>query len=55
VLAPLLFLATWKHSFGTCGTQLIPEEYIAVQLEAILNGLSIRDAPSHSSQKTMAP
>jgi TetR/AcrR family transcriptional regulator len=44
-LAPLLFLATWKHSFGTCGAQLIPEEYIAVQLESILNGLSIRAVP----------
>ena len=43
VLAPMLFLALWKHSLGTCcdaGSQLIPQEYIAVQLEAILNGLS---------------
>ncbi|MDD5335648.1 MAG: TetR/AcrR family transcriptional regulator [Rhodoferax sp.] len=44
VLAPMLFLALWKHSLGTCCTadaQLVPEEYIAVQVETILNGLCI--------------
>ncbi len=44
VLAPMLFLALWKHSLGTCCTadaQLVPDEYIAVQVETILNGLCI--------------
>lgn len=42
VLAPMLFLATWKHSWGSCcesKSQLVPEEYIALQVETILNGL----------------
>jgi TetR/AcrR family transcriptional regulator len=45
VFAPMLFLAMWKHSLGTCcdaGAQLVPEDYIALQVETILNGLSIR-------------
>ncbi|NMM15061.1 MAG: TetR/AcrR family transcriptional regulator [Rhodoferax sp.] len=43
VLAPMLFLAMWKHSLGTCtaGVQLIPEEYLAVQVETLLYGLSV--------------
>lgn len=47
VLAPMLFLAMWKHSLGTCSAsaQLIPEEYISVQVETILHGLSIRQPP----------
>ena len=43
VLAPMLFLAMWKHSLGTCttGVQLIPEEYLSVQVETLLYGLSV--------------
>lgn len=42
VMAPVLFLALWKHSWGhVCegATQLVPEDYLAVQLDNILNGL----------------
>jgi TetR/AcrR family transcriptional regulator len=45
VLAPMLFLAMWKHSMGTCsaiGTTIDPERYISVQVETILQGLSRR-------------
>lgn len=45
VLAPMLFLALWKHSLGSCcdaGAKLVPEDYIALQVETILNGLSLR-------------
>jgi TetR/AcrR family transcriptional regulator len=44
VLAPMMFLAMWKHSLGTCAAsaQLVPEEYISVQVETILNGLCVR-------------
>lgn len=45
VLAPMVFLAMWKHSLGTCceaGAQLVPQDYIALQVETILNGLSVR-------------
>lgn len=41
VLAPILFLAMWKHSLG-CQTgdwQLVPEDYIALQVETLLHGL----------------
>ncbi len=51
VLAPMLFLATWKNSWGACreaGMQIDPDQYIAVQVDTILYGLSTRtsaDAP----------
>lgn len=47
VLAPIMFLAMWKHSLGTCAAsaELVPEEYIAAQVETILNGLCVRPAP----------
>ena len=45
VLAPILFLALWQHSLGSCcdpKAQLVPEDYIALQLDTILNGLTVR-------------
>jgi TetR/AcrR family transcriptional regulator len=57
VLAPMLFLALWKHSLSACcdaGVQLVPEDYIALQLETILNGLSIRPTPAPLSQEQIA-
>ncbi|MFO1263203.1 MAG: TetR/AcrR family transcriptional regulator [Rhodoferax sp.] len=42
VIAPLLFLATWKHSLGThcaAAEALDPERYIEIQAETILHGL----------------
>jgi len=45
VLAPMLFLAMWKHSFGTHSSgadALVPEEYLSVQIETILYGLGVR-------------
>jgi TetR/AcrR family transcriptional regulator len=45
VLAPMLFLAMWKHSMGLCcdaGAELVPQDYLAAQLENILCGLSAR-------------
>jgi TetR/AcrR family transcriptional regulator len=46
VLAPMLFLSTWKHSLGTgcAGDELVPEDYIALQIETLLFGLSIAPA-----------
>jgi len=57
ILAPMLFLATWKHSFGTCsdaGATLVPEDYLAVQVETILYGLCCRQPPHpiHTQEKT---
>jgi TetR/AcrR family transcriptional regulator len=43
LLAPMLFLATWKHSFGACPqfcNVIDPQEYLRVQSEIILRGLA---------------
>lgn len=43
VLAPMLFLAMWRHSLGTCCTndqQLDPQKYLAAQLDMLLHGFS---------------
>ncbi|NCP54215.1 MAG: TetR/AcrR family transcriptional regulator, partial [Rhodoferax sp.] len=43
ILAPLLFLVLWKHSFGPCcdqHTQIDPVTYLETQLEMLLHGLS---------------
>lgn len=58
LLAPMLFLATWKHSFGTCceaSQQLVPEEYLTVQVETILHGLCQRPPASPQPQENSAP
>jgi len=49
VLAPMLFLCMWKHSLGTCaaGCELVPEDYLALQIEILLNGLRL-DQPATS-------
>jgi TetR/AcrR family transcriptional regulator len=47
ILAPMMFLAMWKHSLGTfCdgNAQLVPEDYLAVQVETILKGMCARPA-----------
>lgn len=44
VLAPMLFLATWKTSWAAChdpNMVIDPQKYFDVQLEAILNGLCV--------------
>jgi len=43
VIAPMLYLVVWKHSFGACmpqGQPLVPEKYLAAQVEILLKGLS---------------
>ena len=45
ILAPMMFLAMWRHSLGACcdaTAQLVPEDYLAVQVETILNGMCVR-------------
>ena len=42
VLAPMIFLMTWKHSLGACAgapEALVPEDYLAAQVDTILHGL----------------
>ena len=42
MLAPMLFLATWQHSLGTCAgtTEIDPEKYIQVQVDTLLHGIT---------------
>jgi TetR/AcrR family transcriptional regulator len=51
VLAPMLFLAMWKHSLGTCttpGMEIDPDHYITVQVETLLLGLAKRSTKGPS-------
>ena len=44
VLAPLMYLVVWKHSFGACiaqGSPLVPEAYLNAQIDILLHGLSV--------------
>ena len=52
VLAPMLFLMSWRHSFGACiGTQqmLVPEKYLEQQVQILLHGLCPADQ-GHASK-----
>jgi AcrR family transcriptional regulator len=43
VLAPMLFLALWKHSLGPCCSdhaQLDPHKYLEAQLDMLIHGFS---------------
>lgn len=51
VLGPMLFVALWKHSYGTLSNaddHLIPQDYLAAQLDAILYGLSAKPRPGET-------
>lgn len=42
VLTPMIFLMSWTHSLGacvSCDDTLVPEDYLAVQIDNILHGL----------------
>ena len=42
VLAPMIFLMSWKHSFGACACQaepLDPQRYLDLQVDTLLHGL----------------
>jgi len=49
VLAPMLYLLVWKHSFGACTAidePLVPRDYLAAQIDTLLNGLRMPPAPA---------
>lgn len=60
VMAPMLFLALWTHSFGTlndASEQLNPNEFLAIQLDTLLQGLCVPGAtlvPGTAVQGIMA-
>lgn len=56
VLAPMIFLITWKHSFGACAgnaMELVPETYLETQVQTILHGLCLpaQHKPATASQR----
>ncbi|HCY17011.1 MAG: TetR family transcriptional regulator [Curvibacter sp. GWA2_64_110] len=56
VLAPMIFLMTWKHSFGACAGScglLVPEQYLDTQVDVILHGLCAPVAqPANPKEKS---
>lgn len=45
VLAPLIYLVTWKHAMGCCvgsHQQIDPDRYLAVQIDMVVHGLLVR-------------
>jgi AcrR family transcriptional regulator len=59
VLAPVVLLVVWRHSFDFCGgSKLAPEAYIDAHLELVLNGLRALPhdpAPAANDQKGGRP
>lgn len=58
VLTPMLYLAMWKHSMGTClasSDSIDPEKYIAVHVETLLNGLVSRPTTAPALHKRVTP
>jgi TetR/AcrR family transcriptional regulator len=54
VMAPMLFLMSWKHSFGACNAQstpLDPERYLELQVQTLLYGLCPRDGETAAPGK----
>jgi TetR/AcrR family transcriptional regulator len=49
VMAPMLFLAMWRHSLGSCCAshlELDPQQYLSAQLDMLLHGFSAQNPPA---------
>ncbi len=59
VLAPMLYLIVWKHSLGGCtalnGPPLVPQDYIAAQVDILLNGLCVTSGAAATQPGTYSP
>jgi TetR/AcrR family transcriptional regulator len=58
VLAPMLYLVVWKHSFGACvaqGSPLVPEAYLSAQIDILLNGLCVTAPANFTSTPPLCP
>lgn len=58
VLGPMLFVVLWKHSYGTLSDtkdELVPQEYLAAQVDAILLGLNVRIGPAACTGPKQSP
>ncbi len=54
VLAPMIFLMSWRHSFGACacpGAELDPEKYLELQVQILLHGLCRHDTQGPPSAR----
>lgn len=52
VLAPLVFLLLWRHSFGACDRQpLDPEKYLSIHLSMVLDGMRTRASVSQRASQ----
>ncbi len=54
VMAPMLFLAMWRHSLGSCCAshlELDPKQYLNAQLDMLLHGFSAQNSPITALQE----
>ena len=58
VSGPMLFLALWKHSYGTLSDakdDLVPQEYLAAQINTILLGITVQREPAAHTPASQPP
>ncbi len=58
VLSPMLFLVMWKHSFGSKmpnPIDFVPADFLAAQVETLLQGLTVRPHSPQTHQANAAP
>ena len=58
IMAPLLYLVMCKHCYGTFADEsarLVPEEFLATQVDTLLDGLSLRPADNVTPDRKAKP
>jgi TetR/AcrR family transcriptional regulator len=58
IMAPLLYLVMCKHCYGTfadASARLVPEEFLATQVDTLLDGLSLRQADNVTPVRKAKP
>ena len=58
VMAPMLYLMMWKHSFAKCVAHdppLVPQDYLAAQIDTLLNGLCVAPTLNQPSRAKRTP
>ncbi|HPH12670.1 MAG TPA: TetR/AcrR family transcriptional regulator [Burkholderiaceae bacterium] len=58
IMAPLLYLVMCKHCYGTFADEsarLVPEEFLATQVDTLLDGLSLRQADNVTPDRKAKP
>lgn len=57
VMAPMLYLLLWKHSLAQCVPRdrpWQPQDYLAAQIDTLLNGLLVAPASARGTERTPA-